>query len=142
MNLEKILLTEPEYQTLLGQVRNEDTTLVEISQKFADLTGETKRILDTIRDKSDKRKETFGIEGGQEDVRNNDHRQLPKNLMDSLLEAKGEADKLSNTFSKFEDKTNDAIEALNESKLRVMEMREEVSSTHRDNVFDDLKAHY
>jgi len=74
MHLEKILLTENEYNHLLNQVKGEDTTLVEISQKFADLTGETKRILDTIRAKSDARKDAYGIEQGQEDVRSNDHK--------------------------------------------------------------------
>lgn len=48
-SFEKVLLKDSDYAYFLGQIRKEDATLFEISQKFTDLTAEAKRILDEIK---------------------------------------------------------------------------------------------
>jgi len=52
-SFEKKLLKEEDYALFIGQIKKEDETLMEISTKFSDLTTEAKRILDTIKSKSD-----------------------------------------------------------------------------------------
>jgi hypothetical protein len=54
--LETILMTEHDYQVFLDKIKEEDQRLYELSQKFADLTTEAKKILDDIKTKSYDRK--------------------------------------------------------------------------------------
>lgn len=59
-----------------------DNTLVEISQKFADLSREAKRILDNVKEKSEARKAHHGVE---DDAHYNEHhRYLPQALINKL----------------------------------------------------------
>jgi hypothetical protein len=61
-DFEKILMKDTDYQFFLDEVKKEDVTLKEISQKFFELTAESKRILDEIKEKSTQRKKDFGVE--------------------------------------------------------------------------------
>jgi len=80
MELEDVLLTEEMYMHLLELVKNEDTILVGISQKFAELTQETKKVLDFMKGKSDERKQQHGLEPESQDVKKMDHKRLPPKL--------------------------------------------------------------
>jgi hypothetical protein len=46
-------MKEDDYKFFLTHVHNQGKQLYDLSVKFSDLTKEAKRILDTIRDKSD-----------------------------------------------------------------------------------------
>ena len=61
-DFEKILMKDSDYQFFLDEIKKEDGTLKEISQKFFELTAESKRILDEIKEKSTQRKKDFGVE--------------------------------------------------------------------------------
>ena len=50
-------MKESDYAYFLDEIKKEEVTLKEISQKFYELTSETKRILDEVKDKSTQRKE-------------------------------------------------------------------------------------
>lgn len=50
--LESILMTEHDYQVFLDKIKEEDQRLYELSQKFAELTSEAKKVLDEIKNKS------------------------------------------------------------------------------------------
>jgi hypothetical protein len=54
-------MKESDYQFFLDTIKGEEKTLKEISQKFFEMTSETKRILDEVREKSDNRKEAHGV---------------------------------------------------------------------------------
>jgi hemerythrin superfamily protein len=77
------LLTEHDYQVFLDKIKEEDQKLYELSQKFADLTAEAKKILDDIKSKSKDRQQQFGVEGV--DVKNH-HRILPREIKEKLLD--------------------------------------------------------
>lgn len=48
-------MTEHDYQIFLDKIKEEDQRLYELSQKFADLTAEAKKVLDEIKVKSKER---------------------------------------------------------------------------------------
>ena len=50
-------MTEHDYQVFLDKIKEEDQRLYELSQKFAELTSEAKKILDEIKVKSSDRQE-------------------------------------------------------------------------------------
>jgi len=50
-----MLLKEEDYMYFLDQVKNQDNQLYDISLKFSDITKEAKKILDSLKDKSDTR---------------------------------------------------------------------------------------
>lgn len=77
------MLTEHDYQVFLDKIKEEDQKLYELSQKFADLTAEAKKILDDIKSKSKDRQQQFGVEGV--DVKNH-HRILPREIKEKLLD--------------------------------------------------------
>lgn len=54
-DLESRLLKEEDYRKFLDYVQKEDDKLYELSSKFAQLSGEAKRILDDLKDKSAQR---------------------------------------------------------------------------------------
>jgi len=56
-----MLLTETDYRYFLEQVKQQDNQLYDLSQKFAALTAEAKKILDSLKAKSENRKLAFGI---------------------------------------------------------------------------------
>jgi Zn-dependent M32 family carboxypeptidase len=76
-------MTEHDYQVFLDKIKEEDQRLYELSQKFADLTTEAKKILDEIKTKSFDRKKEHGIED-KVDV-NNHHRIIPREIKEKLL---------------------------------------------------------
>jgi hypothetical protein len=53
LGLEQRILKEEDYRKFLAVVKVEDDKLYDISKTFSDLTSETKRILDTIKQKSE-----------------------------------------------------------------------------------------
>lgn len=57
-----MLLTEVDYRHFLDQVKMQDNKLYDLSAKFAMLTKEAKKILDSLKDKSEDRKKAFGID--------------------------------------------------------------------------------
>lgn len=80
--LERIIMTEDDYKLFLDKIKQQDNTLVEISQKFADLSREAKRILDNVKEKSETRKAEHGVE---DDAHYNEHhRYLPQALINKL----------------------------------------------------------
>jgi hypothetical protein len=81
--LETILMTEHDYQIFLDKIKEEDTRLYELSQKFADLTAEAKKVLDEIKNKSKERQIQHGVEGV--DVKNH-HKILPREIKEKLLD--------------------------------------------------------
>lgn len=60
-----MLLTEDDYIHFLNQVKQQDNKLYDLSQKFATLTSEAKKILDSLKEKSENRKKSFGIDDSQ-----------------------------------------------------------------------------
>jgi hypothetical protein len=60
-SLEKRLMKKENYEFLIQKVQAEYALLSEISRKFSELTGEAKKILDSIQQRSQDRKATFGI---------------------------------------------------------------------------------
>ena len=76
-------MTEHDYQVFLDKIKEEDQRLYELSQKFAELTSEAKKVLDEIKDKSQNRQQQHGIEGV--DVKNH-HRILPREIKERLLD--------------------------------------------------------
>lgn len=80
--LERLLMTENDYRLFLDKIKGQDNVLVDISQKFADLSREAKRILDDVKAKSEARKAQHGVE---DDAHYNEHhRYLPQELIHKL----------------------------------------------------------
>lgn len=50
-----MLMREEDYQFFLDKVKNQDNQLYDISLKFSDITKEAKKILDSLKDKSQSR---------------------------------------------------------------------------------------
>ena len=73
------------YDYLVNKVYKEYDLIQEISQKFADLTAEAKKILDGIQAKSDLRKESHGVLNGEEP--SNHHKVLPPSMKERLFKA-------------------------------------------------------
>lgn len=89
-------MTEDDYKEFLKKVKGQDNTLIDISQKFADLSREAKRILDEVKDKSETRKQQHGIE---DDVDYNEHhRYLPQKMIDNLQGSAQEVETLHLVF--------------------------------------------
>jgi hypothetical protein len=78
---EKHLLHEDDYNNFLEVAKEDDKKLYEASVLFADLTKETKRILDTVKGKSDERKKSYGVDG--DDIKAH-HKPLPKEIKSKL----------------------------------------------------------
>ena len=83
-DFEKVLMKESDYAYFLDEIKKEEVTLKEISQKFYELTSETKRILDEVKDKSTQRKEQHGVKESDGYTRSNHHRKFPQRVMDKL----------------------------------------------------------
>lgn len=138
-------MTEDDYQMFLSEIKKEDNSLVEISQKFADLTHEAKRILDAVKEKSDKRKIHHGIDDAEEETAKHHHKDLPKDLLDKLQDSVEKAESLHKVFKGYQSKINEGITKLHDSKKRVVKYRQEASLTGKDafqqhkNVFSDMK---
>lgn len=132
--LERIIMTEEDYKLFLDKIKQQDNTLVEISQKFADLSREAKRILDNVKEKSEARKAYHGVE---DDVHYNEHhRYLPQALINKLQAGVQEVGGLHQTFKDFQGKVNDGITTLHEAKERILKLRQESSLSGNRNVFD------
>lgn len=98
-----MLLTETDYRYFLDRVKQQDNKLYDLSQKFADLTSEAKKILDSLKDKSEERKKSFGIDDSQgkyEKVTVH-HKPLPRELKEKLLSTATECNNLHLSFDKF-----------------------------------------
>jgi hypothetical protein len=108
LGLEKKLLKEDDYKNFLEIVKTEDKKLFEISKTFAELTTETKRILDTINEKSDQRKKDHGVEGEEHQAIDH-HRFLPQDVKVGLLDAVKEVNDLHAQFDEFTKQTNTAV---------------------------------
>ena len=80
---EQKLLKEEDYLFFLEQVKTQDNVLGELSQKFADITSEAKKILDNIRAKSEDRKQKYGV--SDSDAGKSYHKDLPRDLMTDLI---------------------------------------------------------
>ena len=151
--LEDVLMTEHDYAHLINTVRNQDNMLYEISQKFTDLTKEAKRILDNIKDKSQQRKQNFGVDDGQEKPQNH-HRPMPQDVKEKLQATTKEVSKililiylfqlfilycqvenLHLSFDKFTLQTQSAVFSLHESQERVLAMRQDASISGNKNIF-------
>lgn len=132
------MLKDSDYAYFLGQIRKEDSTLYEISQKFTDLTAEAKRILDEIKKKSDQRKADFGVVEGAEQPAVH-HRPFPPHIQDALDDAQQDIARLTDSFRKFTEETNKAVVSLRESKERVIQQRKDSSIYGNQNVFSELK---
>jgi hypothetical protein len=83
-NLERVLVHEADYQQILAKLKEQDKELYEISVLFAELTKEAKRILDSIKEKSEGRKRELGRE---EEQPQNHHRSLPEKVGGALEKA-------------------------------------------------------
>ena len=81
-NLERLLIHEDNYRHFLDQLKEQDAQLFDISTKFSELTKEAKRILDTIKEKSEARKQQHGVQEGEKI--SNHHRSLPKKVKDEV----------------------------------------------------------
>jgi hypothetical protein len=130
--LETILMTEHDYQIFLDKIKEEDQRLYELSQKFADLTAEAKKVLDEIKNKSKERQSQHGVEGV--DVKNH-HRILPREIKEKLLDTAKEVDNLHLSFDKFTLQTQHAVLSLHESQERVLKLRKDASVSGNENVF-------
>ncbi len=82
-DFEKILMKEDDYKFFINHVHNQGKQLYDLSAKFSELTKEAKRILDTIRAKSDQRKSDHGVMEGESTP--NHHRELPTDVKDKLV---------------------------------------------------------
>ena len=134
------MLKEEDYRKFLDYVQKEDDKLYELSTKFATLSGEAKRILDDLKEKSAKRQADFAVEGGTHDNRNdNHHRVLPRDVKEKLLDTAKEVDNLHLTFDKFTLQTQSAVLSLHESQERVQAMRKDASIVGNDNMFEKMK---
>lgn len=80
--LERLLMTENDYRHFLNNVKAQDKQLIEISQKFSELSREAKRVLDSVKDKSESRKTQHGVEGDAH--YNEHHKYLPQDLINKL----------------------------------------------------------
>ena len=83
-DFEKVLMKDSDYQSFLDEIKKEDVTLKEISQKFFELTSESKRILDEIKQKSTDRKAEFGVSENDGQTRSNHHKKFPERVMTKL----------------------------------------------------------
>jgi hypothetical protein len=79
----------------------EDDKLYDLSTKFTDVSSEAKRILDALKQKSSDRQSSFGIENGSDDRNQNQHRVLPREIKEKLLDTAKEVDNLHLSFDKF-----------------------------------------
>lgn len=132
--LERIIMTEDDYKMFLNKIKVQDNTLVEISQKFAELSREAKRILDAVKEKSVARKAKHGVE---DDVHYNEHhRYLPQALITKLQSSVQQVGDLHSTFKEFQSTINDGITTLHDSKERIIKLRGESSLTGNNNIFD------
>lgn len=144
--LEGVLMTEDDYKMFLTEIKKEDNSLVEISQKFADLTHEAKRILDSVKEKSDKRKKYHEIDDTEDEKTNMHHRDLPKDLLDKLQDSVEKAESLHKVFKGYQSKINEGITKLHDSKKRVVNYRHDASLTGKNqfqqhaNLFSDMKT--
>jgi len=107
LGLETKLLKTEDYKKFLDVIKDEDKKLYEISKSFSDLTTETKRVLDTIKEKSEGRKKEFGVTEDHQHV--DHHRHLPQDVKQKLLEAATEVNELHFQFDDFTKKTNNAV---------------------------------
>lgn len=98
-------MKEEDYKYFLDEIKKEEVTLKEISQKFYELTTETKRILDDLKDKSTKRKEEHGVADTDGHTRSNHHRTFPKPLLDKLTNAIKDVEDLHTVFNIFSNDT-------------------------------------
>lgn len=92
-------MKEEDYQFFLDQVKNQDNQLYDISLKFSDITKEAKRILDSLKDKSNSRQEQYGVK--DEAKIENHHKTLPREIKEKLLVTAKEVDTLHLSFDKF-----------------------------------------
>lgn len=123
---------------MLRGIKVEDEKLYGISQKFADLTSEAKKILDEIKYKSSELKEEHGIDETVEVDYKNHHKTIPRDMKVKLLETAKEVDNLHLTFDKFTLQTQSAVLSLHESQERVMKMRSDASISNNDDVFSEF----
>jgi len=74
-----------------------------MSQKFAELTKEAKRILDAIKAKSESRKLEHGINEKEEQYEkaSKHHKTLPREIKEKMLDVAKEVDNLHLSFDKF-----------------------------------------
>ena len=72
-------MTEDDYSRFLHEIASQDNLLIEVSQKFADLTKVAKQILDETKEKSKQRKEDNGVFEADEAIQKH-HRPLPEDL--------------------------------------------------------------
>lgn len=128
-------MKEGDYRYFLKLVHDQDGVLVEISQKFSDLTKEAKRILDEVKDKSEARKEKHGVNDDLDEKPKYHHRQLPHSLMNKLKESAKEVENLHKVFTKYATRTADAIKNLHASKNRMSKLRKGSSIVGNKNIF-------
>lgn len=128
-------MKEGDYRYFLKLVHDQDGVLVEISQKFSDLTREAKRILDEVKDRSEARKAQHGLNGEIDEKPNYHHRQLPHSLMQKLKESAKEVENLHKVFQKYASRTSEAIKNLHSSKDRMSKLRKSSSITGNKNIF-------
>lgn len=124
-----MLLKEEDYMYFLDQVKNQDNQLYDISLKFSDITKEAKKILDSLKDKSDTRQEQYG---SKEDKIENHHKTLPREIKEKLLVTAKEVDTLHLSFDKFTLQTQSAIMTLHESGEHISKLRKEASISAQD----------
>ena len=137
-----MLLTEIDYLHFLNQVKEQDNKLYELSKKFADITSEAKKILDSLRDKSESRKKAFGIDedkGEYEKVITH-HKSLPRELKEKLLSAITECGTLHLSFDKLTLQTQSATLTLHESLERIQKLRRQASLSGADEEPNSLEG--
>lgn len=93
--------------------------------KFSDITKEAKRILDSLKDKSNTRQEQYGA--NDEAKIENHHKTLPREIKEKLLVTAKEVDTLHLSFDKFTLQTQSAIMTLHESGEHISKLRREAS---------------
>lgn len=135
-----MLLTEADYTHFLEQVKQQDNRLYDLSQKFATLTSEAKKILDSLKDKSENRKKSFGIDEsqGQYEKVQTHHKSLPRELKEKLLSTATECGTLHLAFDKFTLQTQSATLTLHESLERIQKLRRQASLSGADEDPDSL----
>lgn len=116
-------MKDSDYQFFLDEIKKEEATLKEISQKFFELTSESKRILDDIKGKSQKRKEDFGVAELDGQTRSSHHKKFPDRVMTKLHSAIDDVTKLHKAFELFSNDTQEAINKITLSQSKVLAAR-------------------
>lgn len=93
-------MKEDDYRALLALMQEEDKKLYDISKQFSDLTTETKRILDTIKDKSTERKKNYNV-NDESEQKVDHHRAIPRNIRSTLDESLKDVKSLHYVFDDF-----------------------------------------